>query len=340
MKNKNFSRRQFLNASVLTAGGIAIGSKIFGAPAYIKNLGKPNSVFGGVQVGAITYSWRSMPSSAEQLLQYCIDANVSAIELMGPAAETFAGAPPPPPFGGPRPAPKPGDTTRPAMPPGPPPMTPERQAAIKALADWRASASMDKFIQLRKMYNDAGVKIYAWKPSALEMTSTDAEVDYAARAAVALGATHVTREYPTDIALAKRLADITGKHKIYVAYHGHLQQTIDMWDPAIAISEYNAMNPDFGHYVAAGFDPLELITAKHDHIMSGHIKDRKNKANGGDNMPWGEGDTPLPKILQLVKKNKYKFPVTIEMEYKVPDGSDATKEVAKCVEFARKALEA
>ena len=29
---------------------------------------KPNSEFGGVQVGAITYSWRSMPGSAEDIL--------------------------------------------------------------------------------------------------------------------------------------------------------------------------------------------------------------------------------------------------------------------------------
>jgi sugar phosphate isomerase/epimerase len=70
-----------------------------------------------------------------------------------------------------------------------------------------------------------------------------------------------------------------------------------------------------------------------------HIKDRKSKDNGGDNMPWGEGNTPIASVLQLLKKNKYKFPATIEMEYTVPESSDAVKEVAKCVEFCRKALE-
>jgi hypothetical protein len=39
-----------------------------------------------------------------------------------------------------------------------------------------------------------------------------------------------------------------------------------------------------------------------------------------------------------MKKNKYKFPATIELEYQVPDGSDAVKEVQKCLEFCRKAL--
>jgi sugar phosphate isomerase/epimerase len=70
-----------------------------------------------------------------------------------------------------------------------------------------------------------------------------------------------------------------------------------------------------------------------------HIKDRKSKANGGDNMPWGTGDTPIASVLQLMKKSKYSFPATIELEYQIPDGSDAVKEVAKCVDFCRKALE-
>ena len=104
-------------------------------------------------------------------------------------------------------------------------------------------------------------------------------------------------------------------------------------------SKYNGINVDVGHYVAAGFDPLPLLKAKHEHIYSMHLKDRKSKANGGANMPWGEGDTPIVEILQLMKKDKYKFPATIELEYPVPDGSDAVKEVAKCVEYCRKALE-
>jgi hypothetical protein len=37
-------------------------------------------------------------------------------------------------------------------------------------------------------------------------------------------------------------------------------------------------------------------------------------------------------------KNKYSFPASIELEYEIPTGSDAVKEVAKCVEYARKAL--
>src|SRR5688500_3962917 len=93
MKNEIISRRQFLGTTALAVAGLAAAQTTFGAPAFLKNLGKPNSLINGVQIGVISYSWRSMPSSAEQILQYCIDCNISAIELMGPAAETFAGAP-------------------------------------------------------------------------------------------------------------------------------------------------------------------------------------------------------------------------------------------------------
>jgi sugar phosphate isomerase/epimerase len=326
MNDKELSRRQFLTRASLAVGGVALlVNDSFGVPAYIKNLGKPNSVFNGVQVGAITYSWRSMPGSAEDILRYCQECNISAIELMGPTAESFAGAPEAPAF---------------VRGPLTDQQKAERAEAAQKLAAWRAAVSMDKFVQLKKMYNKAGVSIYAYKPSALGANNTDAEVDYACRAAKALGATHTTVEIPTDPAQSKRLGDIAAKNKVYIGYHGHLQQTYTIWDQALAQSKYNAMNFDMGHYVAAGHDPIPLITDKHQHIVSMHTKDRKNKANGGENVAWGEGDTPIVEALQLIRDKKYKFPATIELEYPIPAGSDAVKETAKCVEYARKALEA
>lgn len=322
------SRRQFIGRTAAAVTGIAMASEtVLGAPAIIRNLRKPNSKFNGVQIGAITYSFRSLPGSAEQILKYCVDCNISAIELMGPTGEAFAGAP--------------HTSTEPMRSGGGRPQLSdeERAARSKAISDWRSSVSMDKFEQLKKMYKDAGVSIYAWKPSALGENNSDAEIEYALRSAKALGASHVTVEIPKDAAHSKRLGLLANKHKIAVAYHGHLQQTITSWDEAISQSKYNGLNCDVGHYVAAGFDPIPLLESKHEHIYSMHLKDRKSKANGGANMPWGKGDTPIVEILQLMRKNKYKFPATVELEYDIPEGSDALKETAKCVEFCRKALE-
>ncbi|HEY0740727.1 MAG TPA: sugar phosphate isomerase/epimerase [Chryseosolibacter sp.] len=332
--NSPISRRSFVLKSATAASGLLLAANsINGFPAILKSFGKPNSKFNGVQIGAITYSFRSLPVSAEQVLKYCIDCNISAIEMMGNTAEAFAGAPHT--TIEPRQFPPPG-TPRPQQ-------TPEQEAEQKArakeIADWRATVSMDKFEALRKMYKDAGVSIYAYKPNALGEKNTDAEVEYAMKAAKALGATHVTVELPKDAAQSKRLGEFGDRNKMGIGYHGHLQQTITSWDEAIAQSKYNGLNCDIGHYVAAGFDPIPLLQAKHGKIYSMHIKDRKSKDNGGANMPWGQGDTPLEKVLLLMRKEKYKFPATVEMEYDVPEGSDAVKEVAKCVEFCRTVLE-
>lgn len=334
-KNCAISRREFLGKSTAAVTGFTlIGSSVVGAPAFLRNLDKPNSKFSGVQIGTISYSFRSLPSDAEQILKYCIDCNISALELMGNTGEAFAGAPHTStqprlalPSSGPRPEPTAEQVA-------------EQEQKAKEIAAWRTSVSMDKFVRLRKMYNDAGVSIYAWKPGALGEKNSDAEIEYALRSAKALGASHVTVELPSSPAQSKRLGTIAAKHKIGIGYHGHLQQTFTAWDEALAQSKFNGLNCDIGHYVAAGFDPIPLIHSKHDRIYSMHIKDRKSKANGGDNMPWGEGDTPIVQVLQLMKKNRLKFPATIELEYPIPEDSDAVKEVTECVAYCRRTLEA
>lgn len=199
--------------------------------------------------------------------------------------------------------------------------------------------SLEDFKKVRKMYNDAGVSIYAFKPSAFGKNNSDAEIDWGMKAAKMLGANHVTVEHPSDDAHTARLGKFAMQNKIYMAYHGHEQQTPTFWDTALQQSDYNALNLDIGHYVAAGNDqPLQIIKDKHAHIKSMHMKDRQVPANNKGNLVWGNGDTPLKEALLLMKKEKYKFPGTIELEYEIPEGSNAVTEVQKCLAFCKKAL--
>ncbi|WP_300600097.1 sugar phosphate isomerase/epimerase [Niabella sp.] len=199
-------------------------------------------------------------------------------------------------------------------------------------------------LPVKKLFNAAGVTIYAYKPNALGAQNTDAEIEYALRAAKALGATSVTVELPNNPQQTERLGKLAAKHKVYIGYHAHTQATDTLWDTALEQSPYNSMNLDCGHYIAAQGHSTEsllaLIKKRHDRITSMHLKDRQSAAHGGANLPWGEGDTPIKEILTLVKNNKYKIPITIELEYKVPEGSDAVQEVKKCLAFARKELQA
>ncbi len=337
--HNNQGRRQFLKTtSAIVAGSLVLPHFMSGAPAYIPNLRKPNSKINGVQIGVITYSFRSLENDAESILKYCLESGISAIELMGYTAEPFAGAPENPfPRGWWRKLGRSSERTE-EQKKEIAEMRKKQVAHAKEVATWRANASMDKFVQLRKMYNEAGVDIFAWKPSALGAKNTDAEILYAFKAAKALGASHVTVELPDDSAQTMRLGRLAKKYKIKIGYHGHLQQTPTWWDESLQQSKFNAMNPDIGHYTAAGFDPIPLLKEKNKYIQSIHLKDRQNKKNGQKNLPWGEGDTPIREALMLIRKEKYKFPATIELEYQIPEGSDAIKEVQNCLEYCKNTL--
>jgi len=199
---------------------------------------------------------------------------------------------------------------------------------------------MDKFAQFRKMYNDAGVSIYAFKPrNTFGKDNSDADIEWGMKAGKILGASHVTVEHPSDDAHTMRLGALAKKNGIYIGYHGHEQQTPTLWDTALEQSEFNALNLDLGHYVAAGNDkPLDILKVKHDHIKSMHLKDRQTPENNKGNVSWGQGDTPIAEALQLMRDEKYAFPGTIELEYEVPEGSNAVEEVKKCLEYCEQAL--
>ncbi|HET7697429.1 MAG TPA: sugar phosphate isomerase/epimerase [Vicinamibacterales bacterium] len=378
----SYTRREFGRlalAGLPAAALLGRGESIFGAFAQAK----PNSLIEGVQIGAITYSYRAMPDqSAEATLKYVVDSGISAIELMGGPVESFAGIPSTGPGGGrgagrgrrgegaadappaqfdsswngqPCNAAPRGDALPGARGGGRPDvgggrgrgeLTAEQRAAqeeqnakVKA---WRTSVSMDTFKALRKMYNDAGVTIYAWKQ--LNPNMSDEEYEYIFNVAEALGCTHTTLELPTGEgadAILKRVGDFAMKKKIYAAYHTHLQGSMTAFDKAFALSKGNMANVDIGHWVAAGNiggTPMQFLQKYHDRVSSFHVKDRTTPEHCALNLPFGQGETPIKEVLQLVRKNKWKFPASIELEYTVPADSTPVAEVRKCLEYCRRAL--
>jgi sugar phosphate isomerase/epimerase len=202
-----------------------------------------------------------------------------------------------------------------------------------------AGGSLEKVAKLRKMYQDAGVAIHIVKFGNIgDAKVSDERNEYYFNVAKALGAQCITREISEDA--AKRIGPIADKHGIKVAFHNHTQINAKTYDgPILSYGKCLAINLDIGHYVAANDDSVVALIEKHrDRIFSLHIKDRKNKANKGANMPFGQGDTPIPAVLHYLKKNKLPIFADIELEYPIPAGSDAVKEVAKCVQFCKNAL--
>ena len=141
--------------------------------------------------------------------------------------------------------------------------------------------------------------------------------------------------------MAKRVAPFADKHRMPVAYHGHsnVADPDEVATPAsfatcLSYSKYHTVNLDIGHFTAAGFDPVAFITANHARITNLHLKDRRTPANGGANLPWGQGDTPIKGVLQLLSREKWDIPANIEFEYP----GDPLVEIPKCLQFCKDAL--
>lgn len=289
----------------------------------------PNSLFGnsnafrkhkGVNIGVITYSFRSMPGQIDDLLNYLVQLGLSHVELMAEPAEEFAGMP-----------------ARPSVGRNRRQLTDAERDELKKYGEevrkWRTSTSMDKYKDLRKKFNREGVAIDVIKFGGMAQMS-DAEIDYCFNVAKTVGARGITLEISDEA--ARKLAPFASKHKRLIGFHNHTQVNFNSWDQPVSYSKYNGLNLDIGHYVAAGNgSPIPLIQKYHDRILNLHLKDRKIN---GPNMPWGQGDTPIAEVLQLMKKEKYAFQASIELEYDIPEGSDAVKEVAKCIEYCKQAL--
>ncbi|HEY6466427.1 MAG TPA: hypothetical protein VIY69_10580, partial [Candidatus Acidoferrales bacterium] len=179
----------------------------------------------------------------------------------------------------------------------------------------------------------------------LDVNADDAMLDKQFQIGKTMGATHLTAELPahsdTSTATLKKVGDAALRNGMHAAYHTHLQGRIDAFDEAFAASEGNWSNVDFGHYVAAGEiggTPMDFLNKFHSRIGSFHLKDRTLPDHCSLNLAWGQGETPIKQILQLVQKNKWPIPATIEQEYQIPADSDAVKEVAKCLAYCRTAL--
>ena len=330
MENK-LSRRKFLNAAAAVAALSAIPFN-YGFKGFSTDVkdAKPNSKFGGVQIGAITYSWRSMPSSPKDIISYCLQAGISDLELMGSIAEDYLGLP-----------------KGPGRPPHGVAITKEQKAeyekalavATEAQRKWRLSVPMKKYSDLRKLFNDAGINIHIVKFSPANWT--DEEIDYAFEAAKAMGAKGVTNEIGEEA--CRRLGPFAEKHKMYAIFHQHMQPAEPGWnfDKFLAYSPSNMLNFDAGHYFGStGLHPNDLIKRLHNRIFSIHMKDKTGPKSTppNTNQVWGKGEMPIADVLLLLKKEKWPIYVDIELEYEVPADSDAAKEVGKCVEYAKKIL--
>jgi len=271
-----------------------------GAPLARLGFAEINSTVKGVMIGAQSYSFRELP-------QVTIDAALDAYKQCGLGyCELWAG----------HIEPKDGDQ-------------------LKA---WRRDPPLDELRATRKKFDDAGVVLYALNYSFRESFS-DAEIDAGFKVAQALGVNRITAS--SNVSTAKRIDPFARKYEIYVGMHNHsnlkpneFARPEDFAEAMKGMSKYIAINLDIGHFTAAGYDPVKYLEEHHEHILTLHIKDRKK--NQGPNTLFGEGETDIAGVLNVLKTRRYPIPAMIEYEYK---GSDPIAEVKKCYAYMKRLVE-
>ncbi|MGA2591571.1 MAG: sugar phosphate isomerase/epimerase family protein [Bryobacteraceae bacterium] len=217
------------------------------------------------------------------------------------------------------------------------PEQPRGPEGREALRKWRLTVPLDEIRSIRRKFDQAGIQLYAYAYN-IHDDFTDDEIARGFEMAQALGVKYITSS--ATLSVSRRVAPLAEKYQIVVGMHGHSNirdpnefAKPESFEEAMKLSKYIGVNLDIGHFFAAGYDPVAYIAEHHERIVTLHIKDRRK--NQGKNMPFGEGDTPIKEVLQLLKRKKYRIPANIEYEY---EGGDSVAEVRKCFAYCKRAL--
>lgn len=221
-------------------------------------------------------------------------------------------------------------------------MTPEEVAATNssaraALRSWRLQAPAEVFDQARAKLTAAGLTLRACALSYND-SFTDDEIDATLRQAKALGVTTVSS--PLTLATARRLAPFAERHQVSIAIHnqmdGDRSGAIDTaaLKQALALSSAFTLKLDIGNLTAANCDAVAELREYRSRVSYVRVRDRLR--NGGASQPFGEGDTPIHAVLNVLASAAPPIPALVEYDYVGLRSS--VDELKACLAYCRAAM--
>ena len=266
--------------------------------APLPGFASARSTFGGVVLGVQSYSFRDRP----------LDEAIAAMEKIGFGSCEMSGSH----------------------------LEPRLRGA--ELRQWRLTVPLDHFESAGKKLRQAGIEPAVLTYNLPSPPYPDAEIARGFEMAKALGAKALSSS--TKLSVVPGIDAAAKRYKMRVGLHNHSAirpdevTTPDDFSAALrGRSDYIMITLDIGHFVAAGFHPVEYLREHQSKIMSTHIKDRKK--DQGPNVPFGEGDTPIGEALLYVRGHAPRIPCYIEYEY---EGQDSVAEVRKCFDYCKHLL--
>jgi sugar phosphate isomerase/epimerase len=323
-------------------------------PVY-SALGKIGSKIHGVQMGVAGYSYNTLPRQGllDVIIQSMVESGIGDCLLFAPSTEPvdLADRARPARGGGGggglgrggsggqgRAAGGSGGSARGG---GRGSVSPEQAAAVEALHQWHLTVPLTYYTAIRKKFSDAGLEINSFDAS-FGNTTSDEDLSKACLVTKALGASCMMCAVTRSV--ARRLAPFAEAHNIKVAFQG--RPNMNSTDPdvmakpadfeeAFSYSKNFGSSIDVGDATGAGWDALKFIEDTHSRVFGLNLKDR---SKGNISLPWGDGDSHLRDMLQLVRDKKYPIRCYIDCDYAVPAESTRQAEIKRCMDFARAAL--
>ena len=219
-------------------------------------------------------------------------------------------------------------------------ITPEYRESREQLRAWRMSAAaLDRARQVRKKFDDAGINLFSMSNTFAD-DATDTEIDALFRQMRALRI-HLFQTNQTRVSMGPRLVPFVERYKIRPAFHTHAEvndpneiASVESLQKQMRLSPEFRICLDIGHFTAGNNDAVAYLREHHDRITHIHVKDRKR--NGGPNVEWSTGDTPIKPCLVLIRDNRYPIYCIVEREFQ--GAGTALEQTREDLGYMKKAL--
>lgn len=132
------------------------------------------------------------------------------------------------------------------------------------------------------------------------------------------------------------------EYDIKVGYHNHPRQANNpnykVWDPNYVLELVKNRDmrvgacADTGHWVRSGIKPVDAMKILSGRIVSSHLKDLHVFAGNGHDMPYGQGVSDVPGILDEFKRQNFTGSISVEYEH---NWDKSVPEIAQCIGFVR-----